>query len=897
MNIYEEGIRKYILFAQRLELPISLSRFVRMNKKLIVEELSTKGLGLEQLKSTWGGRFGKIAKQSLKENEFMLDFDQIDWKDLIDEGIQATASIAEQKIRQKRSKATYEAFDTETDLVASQIRKRQLETSQSEQKAERRKIWYDNEEKTTSPASSNYFTDKRTEDSDLVEELPNHTSVRSITEDNEAVEVIYNESSLWLSGGSSYIPETNTEPSLPNIRLRLSGLFSSVDYEPQPISVGYVAEQAIFSPLTTQNINILTSAMQSNELLRLDHNYTTMEELAINHILTDVYLKHSTSKYREDSELSLLIDSISCLFSSLWSSHSTVRLTWDKTSLTASANSPSSISFRPDIIFSTKLSNGQEYEIGSGEVKAPSVKKCIVDATRVRVLETAKRQLHKRMRISSAHNTLVTFGILIRGFSFEVYIVRYVDGYYPYEKITWGELPRFNKVNGVLTHALCSMLTLKHSMELSLADIDTNDNNPDGLIESDLLPTVSYTMIYKEASATESLEIEFITTDCDRIKSKLERALIEKKQVALLNKRLPSLDSYPSEHLLDHSHLKPGSNASLLSYTQTINMYRKILKRTNNMETQCDFAIFLVEAAKHIDEQNNDNRQGYLLEAKRLLKKIAARGHYESQYYLANSAKHHHADAAYRAAQYYENGLGTKKNKAKAALYYRKAAILNHPGAMYRIGLAAIKGELSLSRNTRDGYKWLNRSAEAANAQYPHALHELAQLYENGLDSTVFVDTNYSIHLYHETATLGYAPSAYRLGECYKLGKLGCVKNPALSVYYYTIAAEQGHSLSCIALASWCLVGIPGILSSSEEQAYHYTLVAARAGLPKAEYALGYFTELGIGTAQDLSLALHWYRTAAGHGDMRAIDRLRQQELQVMVKEQVKKNKLLIDAE
>ncbi|KAG0793893.1 hypothetical protein G6F62_000925 [Rhizopus arrhizus] len=833
MNIYEEGIRK----------------FVRMNKKLIVEELPTKGLGLEQLKSTWGGRFGKIAKQSLKENEFMLDFDQIDWKDLIDEGIQATASIAEQKIRQKRSKATYEAFDTETDLVASQIRKRQLETSQSEQKAERRKIWYDNEEKTTSPASSNYFTDKRTEDSDLVEELPNHTSVRSITEDNEAVEVIYNESSLWLSGGSSYIPETNTEPSLPNIRLRLSGLFSSVDYEPQPISVGYVAEQAIFSPLTTQNINILTSAMQSNELLRLDHNYTTMEELAINHILTDVYLKHSTSKYREDSELSLLIDSISCLFSSLWSSHSTVRLTWDKTSLTASANSPSSISFRPDIIFSTKLSNGQEYEIGNGEVKAPSVKKCIVDATRVRVLETAKRQLHKRMRISSAHNTLVTFGILIRGFSFEVYIVRYVDGYYPYEKITWGELPRFNKVNGVLTHALRSMLTLKHSMELSLADIDTNDNNPDGLIESNLLPTVSYTMIYKEA--------------------------------------IP----YPSEHLLDHSHLKPGSNASLLSYTQTINMYRKNLKRTNNMETQCDFAIFLVEAAKHIDEQNNDNRQGYLLEAKRLLKKIAARGHYESQYYLANSAKHHHADAAYRAAQYYENGLGTKRTRQKQLFII--AAILNHPGAMYRIGLAAIKGELSLSRNTRDGYKWLNRSAEAANAQYPHALHELAQLYENGLDSTVFVDTNYSIHLYHEAATLGYAPSAYRLGECYKLGKLGCVKNPALSVYYYTIAAEQGHSLSCIALASWCLVGIPGILSSSEEQAYHYTLVAARAGLPKAEYALGYFTELGIGTAQDLSLALHWYRTAAGHGDMRAIDRLRQQELQVMVKEQVKKTSSL----
>ncbi|ORE16537.1 hypothetical protein BCV71DRAFT_183239 [Rhizopus microsporus] len=92
-----------------------------------------------------------------------------------------------------------------------------------------------------------------------------------------------------------------------------------------------------------------------------------------------------------------------------------IKIVRDKTSLTASANSPSSISLLPDMIFSAKLSNGQEYEIGNGEVKAPSVTKSIVNATRVRVLETAKGQLHKRMRISSVPNTLVTFGILIHG--------------------------------------------------------------------------------------------------------------------------------------------------------------------------------------------------------------------------------------------------------------------------------------------------------------------------------------------------------------------------------------------------------------------------------------------------------------------------------------------------
>ncbi|KAG1144517.1 hypothetical protein G6F37_006159 [Rhizopus arrhizus] len=535
MNIYEEAIRKYILYAQQLNLEISLSRFVNINKNLIAEELATKDRDIQQLKLAWGGRFGKVAQQSLSKNEYKLNYEQVDWQNLIEKGIEKAASIAEQRIRKKRNKATYEAFDTETDLVASHIRKRQLETNQSRQKAIRR-IKYDNEEETSNRTSNDSLTNK------------------SITEDSEVVEVVYDRSSLWLSDGSDYVPETNTEPSLPSIkfikkfiwclsmceigiivtdkveinttnstikmvydkahndiktgntknidldtRLKLSGLFNSIDYEPQPISVGFVAEQVIFSPLTTQNINTLTSAMRNNELLRLDYNSLTMEELAVNHILTDIYFKHSAAKYREDTELSLLIDSLSCLFSTLWSSHSDVRLMWDKTSLTASANSPSSISLRPDMTFSTKLSNGQEYEIGNGEVKSPSVTKFIVNATRVRVLETAKRQLHKRMRISSAPNTLVTFGILIHGFSFEVYIVRYINGYYPYEKITWGELPRFNKVDDVLTHALRSMLTLKHSMQLSLADTDANDNNPDTRIETNLLPTVSYITIYKEA--------------------------------------------------------------------------------------------------------------------------------------------------------------------------------------------------------------------------------------------------------------------------------------------------------------------------------------------------------------------------------------------------------------
>lgn len=81
--------------------------------------------------------------------------------------------------------------------------------------------------------------------------------------------------------------------------------------------------------------------------------------------------------------------------------------------------------------------------------------------------------------------------------------------------------------------------------------------------------------------------------------------------------------------------------------------------------------------------------------------------------------------------------------------------------------------------------KWLKRSAEHATAEFPHALHELALLHERGVDNVVFVDFEYSIELLAQAAELGYAPSAYRLGECYEYGKLGCPQDPALSIHYY----------------------------------------------------------------------------------------------------------------
>ncbi|KAG0070102.1 hypothetical protein BGZ89_001410 [Linnemannia elongata] len=348
------------------------------------------------------------------------------------------------------------------------------------------------------------------------------------------------------------------------------------------------------------------------------------------------------------------------------------------------------------------------------------------------------------------------------------------------------------------------------------------------------------------------------------------------------------------QSLLSHSHLKPGHKATLLSYTQTLELYRQNAKKTNDPELQFEFAAFMIDAGKPLEDPQT--RAELFDEAMKLLRKLATNGHAESQHYLAEcfasgfakgkpdfdkafplwvqASKHGHPDAAYRTGRCYDEGLGTRKDNARAVQFYRKAASANHPGAMWRLGVVTLYGELGLAASPRDGVKWLKRSSQAATPEFPFALYELAQLHERGIENIVFVDPEYSVSLYSQAAELGHAASAFRLGECWEYGKLGCKQDPRLSIHYYTLAAQQEHPEACFALAAWYLVGSQGILPQSDAEAYIWAKRAAEKDLPKALYAMGYFTEVGIGPRKDMEEAIEWYKKASLAGDKRATERL-----------------------
>lgn len=113
---------------------------------------------------------------------------------------------------------------------------------------------------------------------------------------------------------------------------------------------------------------------------------------------------------------------------------------------------------------------------------------------------------------------------------------------------------------------------------------------------------------------------------------------------------------------------------------------------------------------------------------------------------------------------------------------------------------------------------------------------------------------------------------------------MGCPVDPRRSIGWYTRAAAKGHAEAEIALSGWYLTGAEGVLGQSDAEAYLWARRAAQQANPKAEYAVGYYTEVGIGVEADQVEAKKWYLRAAAQGNKSAIDRLAELKRQVAIK-------------
>jgi TPR repeat protein len=334
-----------------------------------------------------------------------------------------------------------------------------------------------------------------------------------------------------------------------------------------------------------------------------------------------------------------------------------------------------------------------------------------------------------------------------------------------------------------------------------------------------------------------------------------------------------------------------------------LNRLRKTWKDNSTDDaTGLRLAKKLVEAASVLADENgtadkrtrDKNKEKFILEAHKIVKKLAQHQYGEAMFYLADcygqgllglqpdtkeaftlyqsAAKAGHAASAYRTAvcceMGHEEGGGTKRDPLKAVQWYRRAAALGDTPALYKMGMILLKGLLGQPKNQGEAINMLQRAANNADRDNPHALHELALIYEQPAtgNERIIPDENYSLQLFLQAADLGYKFSQFRLGQAYEYGLLGCRIDPRTSIGWYTKAAAHEEHQSELALSGWYLTGIEGVLQQSDTEAYLWARKAACAEppLPKALFAMGYFTEVGIGCPRSLDEAKRWYGRAAG---------------------------------
>ena len=366
----------------------------------------------------------------------------------------------------------------------------------------------------------------------------------------------------------------------------------------------------------------------------------------------------------------------------------------------------------------------------------------------------------------------------------------------------------------------------------------------------------------------------------------------------------PYIQSPPPQQRLQH-HAPASTGPSKVDKQieapvtpQELEQLRMAIKNNpGDQKSALRLATRLVEASNVLVPNASDPRtrgkarERYLTDAHKVLKKLSNSQNAEAMFFFADcqgrglfgnepdmkeaftlyhsAAKLNHAAAAYRTAVCceigHEDGGGTRKDPLKAMQWYKRAATLGDPPAMYKMGMIMLKGLLGQQRNPREAVGWLKRAAERADTENPHALHELGLLYESAQPNDAIIrDEAYALSLFEDAADLGYKFSQFRLGCAYEFGQMGCPIDSRQSIRWYSQAAQQEEHQAELALSGWYLTGSDNVLSQSDTEAYLWARKAAMAGLAKAEYALGYFTEVGIGVPANLEDAKRWYWRAAG---------------------------------
>lgn len=189
------------------------------------------------------------------------------------------------------------------------------------------------------------------------------------------------------------------------------------------------------------------------------------------------------------------------------------------------------------------------------------------------------------------------------------------------------------------------------------------------------------------------------------------------------------------------------------------------------------------------------------------------------------------------------------------------------------MGMAHLMGQLGLPAQPEIGISLIHRAATLASVQVPqpayvYGLLLLGEFTHVTVPPEIFAplipphssaEQEARLHL-ERAAFLHFAPAQYKLGHAYEFALPPFPFDALLSVQYYSLASQQGEVEADMALSKWFLCGAEGAFDKDENLAFTFAEKAARKGLPSAEFAMGYYKEVGVGGTKDIEAAQTWYQ-------------------------------------
>ncbi|KAI9791471.1 MAG: hypothetical protein M1816_003815 [Peltula sp. TS41687] len=242
----------------------------------------------------------------------------------------------------------------------------------------------------------------------------------------------------------------------------------------------------------------------------------------------------------------------------------------------------------------------------------------------------------------------------------------------------------------------------------------------------------------------------------------------------------------------------------------------------------------------------------------------------------ARSADRGYPRAEYRMGMQFE----ASNDPLKAIQHYKRGVAMGDSASDYRLGMMILLGQHGQPQDFKRGLDHIRYAAETADEISPQGAYIYGMLLARELDNVAVpehflpYDVNEARVNIEKAAYLGFAKAQVKMGAAYELCQLGCDFNPALSLHYNALAARQGEAEAEMAVSKWFLCGYDGVFEKNEELAFTFAQRAARSELPTAEFAMGYFYEIGMFVPQNVVEARRWYELAAGHGNKDAVGRI-----------------------